>query len=367
MPTNRKERAAERRRQEAEANKTLIIPQITPELLEQRRREAAAGSVRPAPAAPPAQPPQPTPAAPARTGRSIRRVQTGQTAQTTRTIQMPRTAPAAPPPAPTEAPSAVQPPASVPETPPVTETSPAPETPAAPPRPQEHAPRAEETRPARRTRAQAEEELAETIRHDHIWLNNPVLVRGLGLASVVVAASDAHNALMLSVATFLLLTATRVVAEAVCHLTGYRFRAVIYCYAAALSYIPVYILLYNLFGADLAVLGIYLPLLVVDPVVVKRMEFSDRESVGHALRLGINNSLGVCIATMLVGCLRELLAAGTVFGRTILNYSLLPLAGEVAGGFLLVGVLAAGWTAVSSAYVRFKEEEVRRLYAKRKH
>ena len=44
-----------------------------------------------------------------------------------------------------------------------------------------------------------------------------------------------------------------------------RFRGVVYSYAAAIVYIPAYIILYNLFGADLSLLGIYLPMLVVEP------------------------------------------------------------------------------------------------------
>ena len=218
----------------------------------------------------------------------------------------------------------------------------------------------------RRTLAEAQSELDAHVTHEHIGLNNPVMVRGLGLAAVVSAANDGDNALMLSVAVLMLLTFTRVLAVAVCHLTGNRFRPVIYCYAAALCYIPTYLVAYNLFGNDLAVLGIYLPLLVVDPAVLKRMEFDELESVGHAFRLGINNSLGVCLATMLVGCLRELLAAGTLFDRKILARALLPVAGQVSGGFLIVGLLAAVWLAVRGMYVEYKKEEVNRLYGKRK-
>lgn len=39
---------------------------------------------------------------------------------------------------------------------------------------------------ARKTRAEAEAELAQSIHDDHLWLNNPVMVRGLGLAPIVV-------------------------------------------------------------------------------------------------------------------------------------------------------------------------------------
>ena len=79
--------------------------------------------------------------------------------------------------------------------------------------------------------------------------------------------------------------------------------------------------------------------------------------------------LGVvlCAALLIVGCLRELLASGTVFGQTVLHTALLPLAAQPAGGFVLAGVLAAVWCAAANAYTEYKQEEVRRLYAGRKH
>lgn len=127
------------------------------------------------------------------------------------------------------------------------------------------------------------------------------------------------HALMLCVASLLLITFTRVLAVAVCHLTQNRFRPVIYSYAAALLYIPVYVLMYQLFGADLSLLGIYLPLLVVEPAIVKRMEFAELEPVSAAFRHGFNNSLGMCAALLIVGCLRELLATGAVFGNQVIH------------------------------------------------
>lgn len=217
------------------------------------------------------------------------------------------------------------------------------------------------------SRAQAEAELKEKIRSDHIWLSNPVLVRGLGLAPIVGAALDGQHAGILCLASLLLITLTRVLAVAVCHISRNRFRTLIYCYCAALLYIPVYVLLYNLFGSDLNVLGIYLPILVVEPVVIKRMEFTELEPLRDALRHGFNNSLGMCAALLIVGCLRELLASGTVFGHTVLHTALLPLAAQPAGGFVLAGVLAAVWCAAANAYTEYKQEEVRRLYAGRKH
>ena len=220
---------------------------------------------------------------------------------------------------------------------------------------------------ARQAEAQAEAALNERIRADHIWLSNPVLVRGLGMAPVIGAALDGRRALMLCIASLILVTFTRVLAVAICHLTKNRFRPVVYCYSAALLYIPTYVLLYALFGSDLTLLGIYLPIMVVEPAIVKRMEFSDLEPVRDAFRHGFNNALGMCVVLLIVGCLRELLATGAVFGNVILHNALLPLAALPAGGFVIVGILAAIWCAAANLYTDYKHEEVRRLYADRKH
>ena len=218
-----------------------------------------------------------------------------------------------------------------------------------------------------RSRSEAEADLKEKIRSDHIWLSNPVMVRGLGLAPIVGAALDGKRALILCVACLLLITFTRVLAVAVCHISSNRFRPIIYCYSAAILYIPVYILLYELFGNDLTMLGIYLPILIVEPAIVKRMEFTELEPIRDALRHGFNNGLGMCVALLIVGCLREFLATGAVFGHVVVHAALLPLAAQPAGGFVLVGVIAAVWCAVANAYTDYKQEEVRRLYADRKH
>lgn len=271
-------------------------------------------------------PAAPAPAAPAR--------QTA--AEDTRTLQMPAVQPTAP------APQAAPQPAAAP------------------------APKHKRTAPCNSYK-EAEAALNERIRADHILLSNPVVVRGLGLAPVIGAALDGQRALMLCIAALILVTFTRVLAVAVCHLTGNRFRPVIYCYTAALLYIPTYVLLYALFGADLTLLGIYLPILVVEPAIVKRMEFSELEPVKEALRHGFNNALGMCVVLLLVGCLRELLATGAVFGHVVMHNALLPLAALPAGGFVILGVMAACWCAAANLYTDYKHEEVRRLYADRKH
>ena len=356
IPTSRPRLSAEERaalRQQMQMGETQAeTPQPEPEqeALRQEAARRAAQALAAAPRAPEA------PAAP--------KVDepTG-----TRTIAIPKqrtvSRPAEPAPEATRVMSAARPQPTPAE--PAPQSAACTEGPAGEPAPRPAAPAPEPRKNAvPRSRTEAENDLNEKIRRDHIWLSNPVMVRGLGMAPIVGAALDGRHALMLCVASLLLITFTRVLAVAVCHLTQNRFRPVIYSYAAALLYIPVYVLMYQLFGADLSLLGIYLPLLVVEPAIVKRMEFAELEPVSAAFRHGFNNSLGMCAALLIVGCLRELLATGAVFGNQVIHAAPLPLAAQPSGGFVLVGAIAAVWCAIANLYTNYKHEEVRRLYAK---
>ena len=371
-------------RKKRDRSETLIIPHITKEMLEKARSMADQGASRAEieraimemqaanKPAEPAAPPDPHRIVPTSRPRLTDEERAALREQMLQEQAQPqpepreKTAPPAPRPvrpAPEPAPAArpaAQPAPAEPRPAAPAAAAPRPAAPTPPPAPRHRA-------GLLQSRAKAEAELKEKIRSDHIWLSNPVLVRGLGLAPIIGAALDGQHAGILCVASLLLITLTRVLAVAVCHLSRNRFRAVIYCYCAALLYIPVYILLYNLFGSSLNILGIYLPILVVEPVVTKRMEFTELEPIRDALRHGFNNSLGMCAALLIVGCLREFLASGTVFGHTVINAALLPLAAQPAGGFVLVGVIAAVWCAAANAYTEYKQEEVRRLYGSRKH
>ena len=62
---------------------------------------------------------------------------------------------------------------------------------------------------------------------------------------------------------------------------------------------------------------------------------------------------------LLVGCVRELLAYGTVFGFQAADFAPLPVAALPAGGFILLGVLCAVWRALVRKYKDFLVAEAR--------
>ena len=69
------------------------------------------------------------------------------------------------------------------------------------------------------------------------------------------------------------------------------------------------------------------------------------------------------IYLVLLGCVREWLSAGTVFGAAVGSRALLPMASMPAGGFIVLGVLCAVWRALAKKRREYLEKEARSLVA----
>lgn len=199
-------------------------------------------------------------------------------------------------------------------------------------------------------------------RRDRIFLNNPVIMQGMGLAPLVVAATTARNALMLSVAVILLLTPVRVIAALLARTGYYRFRGLIYCLTSATVYIGVYYALQAIFDVEILQLGIYLPLLVVEPLIIKRYKRPQKERLVTALKKGLRTTCGYVLVLMLMGCLREVLTTATLFDHAIprIPADLFPMASLPAGGFLLLGVVCAVWRSAVNRYKKYVNMEAKR-------
>ena len=126
-------------------------------------------------------------------------------------------------------------------------------------------------------------------------------------------------------------------------------------------YLAVYPILNALFGTDLLVLGIYLPLLVVEPLLTYRFG-RVQETMKKAVSKGIRITIGYGLLLLLLGCVREWLSAGTVFGH-VLSRPVLPMASMPAGGFIVLGVLCAVWRTLARKYKNYLTSEARGLMA----
>ena len=203
--------------------------------------------------------------------------------------------------------------------------------------------------------------------HDRVFLNNPVVMQGMGLAPLVVLATSGQNALMLAVAVALLLTPSRMLACLLSRLFPLREEHPANAelekklLPRSILYLAAYPILNRLFGVSLLVLGIYLPMLVVEPLLTYRFG-RVQETMKKAVSKGIRITVGYGLLLLLLGCVREWLSAGTVFGH-VLSRPVLPMASMPAGGFIVLGVLCAVWRTLARKYKNYLTSEARGLMA----
>lgn len=199
-------------------------------------------------------------------------------------------------------------------------------------------------------------------RRDRIFLNNPVMMQGLGLAPLIVAATTLKNGVMLSTAVFLLLTPTRVLAALLSRFSYFRFRGLTYALTAAAVYAGArYVMGFLYTPAELALLGLYLPLLVADPIVLKRYERPQRERTRTALRKGLVTSCGYILALLAISALREVLGLGTLLGSPVLSSALFPMAQLPSGGFMVTALVMCVWRAAAASVKKQLSLEVEPL------
>ena len=185
-------------------------------------------------------------------------------------------------------------------------------------------------------------------RLDNILLQNPVLERGLTIAPVIVAGNSMKNGLALGIAFCLITGITVSLTWLVPRKIAYTFRVILNALLAAVVFIPTAIAVEMLFPGVLFHLGIYLPLLVTNSLIVQKSG-----SRYHAMSAKemfwqlFCTMIGFFLVIVLVSGIREVLAYGTFLGNAVqwMHFTV-PAIALPFGGFLLTGLLAASLQAL---------------------
>lgn len=147
-----------------------------------------------------------------------------------------------------------------------------------------------------------------------IWKNNSALVQLLGLCPLLAVSSSATNALGLGLATMLVLVCTNTLISLFRHYIPQPIRIPIYVMIIATTVTAVQLLMnaytYTLYQA----LGIFIPLIVTNCIVIGRAEaFAAKHSVARAAFDGFSIGLGMSLSLFVLGALREIIGQGTLF------------------------------------------------------
>ena len=182
-----------------------------------------------------------------------------------------------------------------------------------------------------------------TVRKRKVTLSNPVFIRGLALAPVAIAATTVKNSLILSLAVLLLLTPTRIITSLITRRMSVPLKTFFYPMVSAIVFGFSYYAMYRILGTTAFSLGVYLPILVVDPLIVKNFEKTRKEELLYSLINGLRNTGGFILAALITGAARELLAMGTLMGAKALPVRLFPMARSSFGGFMIIALISAIW------------------------
>ncbi|WP_273384033.1 electron transport complex subunit E [Actinobacillus porcinus] len=147
-----------------------------------------------------------------------------------------------------------------------------------------------------------------------LWRNNPTIVQLLGLCPLLAVSNTATNALGLGLATLLVLVCTNTMISLFRRQIPHEIRIPIYVMIIATTVTAVQLLMnaytYSLYQS----LGIFIPLIVTNCIVIERAEaFASKNSVMHAAFDGFAMGLGMTLSLFLLGALREIIGNGTLF------------------------------------------------------
>ena len=186
---------------------------------------------------------------------------------------------------------------------------------------------------------------------DGLITQNPVLVQLLGMCPMLAITTSMFNGLGMGLAVMVILTCSNIVISALRKIIPSKVR--IACYIVVIAgFVSMVDLLLKAFVPALSKsLGLFIPLIVVNCIILGRAEgFASKNGIAASALDGIFQGFGNMVALTIMCIIREFLGAGT-FGSGVLNggagYQILPESvaalGMIlpVGGFLTLGCVIA--------------------------
>lgn len=186
---------------------------------------------------------------------------------------------------------------------------------------------------------------------DGLISQNPVLVQLLGMCPTLAITTSLFNGLGMGVSVLIILTCANIVISALRKIIPNKVRIACYIVVIASFVTMVDLLLKAFIPALSKSLGLFIPLIVVNCIILGRAEgFASKNSIGASALDGIFQGFGNMVALTIMCIIREFLGAGT-FGGGLLNggkgIQIMPpdtvALGMIlpVGGFLTLGVVIA--------------------------
>ena len=184
-----------------------------------------------------------------------------------------------------------------------------------------------------------------------ILTENPTFRLVLGTCPTLAVTTSAINGLGMGAAATFVLLGSNVVISALRKFIPDKVRIPSFIVIICMFVTMVQLLMQAYLPSLYESLGIFLPLIVVNCIILGRAEaFASKNPVAASAADGLGMGIGFTLALTLMGCIRELLGNGTVFGASLLGTSYQPMLLMIlpAGGFLVYGLMLGIINALSN-------------------
>ena len=176
-----------------------------------------------------------------------------------------------------------------------------------------------------------------------IFKNNPTFRLVLGLCPTLAVTTSVENAVGMGCAATFVLVCSNVVISLLKNLIPDKVRIPAFIVVIATFVTLVQLLMQAYVPAIYATLGLFIPLIVVNCIVLGRAEaFAAKNSVGLSALDGIGMGLGFTLSLTVLGAIRELIGTGACFGMHLFpdNYGALVFV-LAPGAFIALAYLMA--------------------------
>ena len=177
---------------------------------------------------------------------------------------------------------------------------------------------------------------------------NPLLVLNIGLCSSLGVTTSIFNGIGMGIGMTFVLVMSEIVISIFRKLIPSAIRLPVFITVIA-AFTTIVQLVLNAYVESLYnALGVFIPLIVVNCIIMGRVEaFASKNKVGDSILDGLGMGIGYTIVLVAISLIRELLGGGTLFAGTALKIELIPesfrigIFNSAPGGFLVFGILAA--------------------------
>ncbi len=173
---------------------------------------------------------------------------------------------------------------------------------------------------------------------------NPVFVLLLGMCPVLAVTTTASNAIGMGLAATVVLIGSNVVISCLRKVIPQKIRIAAYIVIIAGFVTVIEMLLKAYFPALAQSLGLFIPLIVVNCIILGRAEaFASKNGIGASFMDGLGMGLGFTFALLVLAVIREILGNGTLFGFSLFPEGFQPAIMMILppGGFITLGLVLA--------------------------